>query len=56
VEVPIIVVREDTYTIAKKMENILESIKLRDQVKIEHGYQILDSLLDWETIKKEMSL
>ncbi|HMB31822.1 MAG TPA: DRTGG domain-containing protein, partial [Desulfohalobiaceae bacterium] len=55
-EVPIIVVREDTYTIAKKMESILESIKLRDYVKIEHGAKIVDSIMDWETIKKGLNL
>ncbi|MFP4213999.1 MAG: phosphotransacetylase family protein [Desulfohalobiaceae bacterium] len=55
-EVPIIVVREDTYTVAKKMENILDSMKLRDKVKVDHGAQLVDSLLDWESIKQGLGL
>ncbi|MFO8032342.1 MAG: phosphotransacetylase family protein [Desulfohalobiaceae bacterium] len=55
-EVPIIVVREDTYTVAKKMENILESMKLRDKVKVDHGAQLVDSILDWESIKQGLGL
>ncbi len=55
-EVPIIVVREDTYTVAKKMENILESIKLRDKVKVDHGAKLLKSILDWQSIKQGLGL
>jgi len=55
-EVPIIVVREDTYTVAKKMENILESIKLRDPIKINHGSQLVNSLIDTEAIKHGLGL
>jgi hypothetical protein len=55
-EVPIIVVRDDTYTVAKKMEKILESIKLRDRIKINHGSKLINSLLDWDTIKQELAL
>lgn len=31
--IPILVVKEDTYTVAKKMDSILQTIKLRDQQK-----------------------
>ncbi len=55
-EIPIIVVREGTYPVSKKMENILESIKLRDRVKINHGAKIVNSLLDFQTIKKGLAL
>ena len=55
-EVPIIVVRDDTYSVAKKMEKILESIKLRDQVKINHGAKLINSLLDWSTIKQSLGI
>jgi len=54
--VPIIVVRDDTYSVAKKMEKILESIKLRDQVKINHGAKLINSLLDWSTIKQSLGI
>ncbi len=54
--VPIIVVRDDTYTVAKKMEQTMNSIKLRDQVKINHGSKLVSSLLDWSTIKQSLGL
>jgi hypothetical protein len=54
--VPIIVVRDDTYSVAKKMEKILESIKLRDQVKINHGAKLINSILDWSTIKQSLGI
>ena len=55
-EVPIIVVRDDTYTVAKTMENILESSKLRDPVKVKHGANLLNSIIDFSTIKKGLGL
>ncbi len=55
-EVPIIVVREDTYTIAKKMEKILETIKLRDTKKISHGTKLINSVMDWSSLKQELKL
>ena len=54
--VPIIVVREDTYTVAKRMEAILSSHKLRDVIKIKHGAQLVSSCLDLPTLKKELGL
>ena len=55
-EVPIIVVRDDTYSVAKKMEKILESIKLRDRIKINHGAKLINSILDWATIKQSLEI
>jgi BioD-like phosphotransacetylase family protein len=55
-EVPIIVVREDTYTVAKKMESTLESLKLRDDIKVEHGSKLVDSLLDWEGLRQGLGI
>jgi len=55
-EVPIIVVRDDTYTVAKKMENILESSKLRDPVKVKHGAQLLNSIIDFPAVKEGLGL
>lgn len=54
--VPLIVVREDTYTVAKKMETILESSKLRDTVKIKHGIELVNSILDYETINTALGI
>ena len=55
-EIPIIVVRDDTYTVAKKMETILSSIKLRDIVKIKHGAQLVNSSVDMNAIKESLEL
>ncbi|NCC24729.1 MAG: phosphotransacetylase family protein [Deltaproteobacteria bacterium] len=54
--VPIVVVRDDTYTVAQKMESILSRHKLRDMIKIQHGAQLVSSTLDFETIKKSLGL
>jgi len=53
-EVPVVIVRDDTYTVAKKMESILSRHKLRDVVKIRQGAQLVSSSIDYEFIKKEM--
>ena len=55
-EVPLIVVRDDTYTVAKKMEKILESIKLRDRFKIDHGAKLVSSILDWDTLRRGLEI
>lgn len=44
--VPVIVVREDTYTVARKMEEILNSQKLRELVKIRRGTGLVAHALD----------
>lgn len=44
--VPVIVVREDTYTVARAMEDILNSQKLRDLVTIRRGADIVAAALD----------
>uniref|UniRef100_UPI002D16879F phosphotransacetylase family protein n=1 Tax=Desulfovibrio sp. TaxID=885 RepID=UPI002D16879F len=40
-ETPIIMVREDTYSVAKKMETILSRHKLRDAIKIRQGAELV---------------
>jgi len=54
--IPLIVVRDDTYTVAQKMDAILSRCKLRDAVKIQHGAQLVSSLLDFEHIKEQIGL
>lgn len=55
-EVPIVMVREDTYAVAKKMEAILARHKLRDVVKIRQGAQLVASHLDIAFLKQAMGL
>lgn len=53
---PIIVCREDTFTIAKKMEAVLARHKLRDKVKVEQGARLVADRLDTASIAKALGL
>lgn len=55
-EVPIIVVREDTFSMSKKMDAILSRMKLRDMVKIQQGAQIVSNNVDIPYIKQKLGL
>jgi BioD-like phosphotransacetylase family protein len=55
-EVPIVVVRDDTFTVAKKMEAILSRHKLRDVIKIQHGSQLVSSIIDFQFMKENLGL
>lgn len=55
-EVPIIVVREDTFTISRKMDSILSRLKLRDMVKIQRGAQVVANNVDIPFIKEKIGL
>ncbi len=55
-EVPIVVVRDDTFTVAKKMEAILSRHKLRDVIKIQHGSQLVSSIIDFQYMKENLGL
>ena len=55
-EIPIIVVREDTYTVAKKMETLLMRHKLRDEIKIRQGAQLINANLDFPVLMEQLGL
>jgi len=55
-EVPIVVVRDDTFTVAKKMEAILSRHKLRDVIKIQHGSQLVSSIIDFQFMKEGLGI
>ena len=54
--IPIIVAREDTFTVAQKMEKILNRTKLRQPVKINQGCQVVNDHLDYETLYNSLGL
>lgn len=54
--VPIIVAREDTFTVAQKMENILNRTKLRESVKIDQGCQLVNENLNYTSIYKGLGI
>jgi hypothetical protein len=55
-EIPVIVVRDDTFTVAKKMEAIQDSYKLRDMIKINHGAELVNAELDYDYINEKLGL
>lgn len=55
-EIPIIVVREDTYNVAKKMETLLMRHKLRDEIKIRQGAQLINANLDFGVLREQLGL
>lgn len=54
--VPIIIVRDDTYTVANKMEKILKSHKLRDIVKINQATHIINTSVDVPRLKSALGI
>jgi BioD-like phosphotransacetylase family protein len=54
--VPIVLVRQDTYATAQKMEKLLTRHKLRDIGKIRQGARIVASELDFEALRAGLSL
>lgn len=55
-ETPIIMVREDTYSVAKKMDSILSRHKLRDAIKIKQGADLVANNIDFRFLEKELGL
>lgn len=54
--VPIIMVRQDTYSVALKMENVLAKHKLRNKSKVEHAQKITQDAIDFAAIQKAIGL
>ncbi len=54
--VPVVVVREDTYTVARKMEEILNSQKLRELVKIRRGADLVAHALDLARLTAQLGI
>lgn len=54
--IPIILVRDDTYTVARQMDALLSRHKLRDVIKIQHGTQLVNSALDYHYLKEALGL
>ncbi|MDL2291055.1 AAA family ATPase [Desulfovibrio sp. OttesenSCG-928-F20] len=54
--VPIVMVRQDTYTVAKKMEDLLSRHKMRDVMKIRQGTQLVGNSLDFEVVHEALGV
>jgi len=55
-EVPIMVVREDTYSVARRMEALLARHKLRDQDKFQQASQLVAANVDMAAIRQGLGL
>ncbi len=55
-DIPIIVVREDTYTIAKKLEKLSVRLRLRDKSKVERGMNLVLENLDFQLLYNKIGL
>lgn len=54
--VPIVMVRQDTYTVAKKMEGLLTRHKMRDVMKIRQGAMLISNNLDFVAIREALDI
>ncbi|SHN51233.1 phosphotransacetylase family protein [Desulfovibrio litoralis] len=54
--IPILLVREDTYSVANKMEQVLFRHKLRDPIKVRQGAQLVAGSLNFIAIKEALGL
>ncbi|MGE4264437.1 MAG: phosphotransacetylase family protein [Desulfovibrio sp.] len=55
-ETSIIIVREDTFTVAKKMENLLTRHKMRDAVKVRQGAELVARHLRLDVLRNSLGL
>ncbi|MBW1744691.1 MAG: phosphotransacetylase family protein [Deltaproteobacteria bacterium] len=54
--VPILVVRDDTYTVAKNVKAMVGQFKLGERDKINHGMNLVDQVFDFEKLYKRLNL
>lgn len=54
--VPVVVVRDDTFSVAKKVESIPGNLSLEDRKKIDHGIRFVSQRFDFEKLYKKVKL
>jgi len=54
--VPVVVVRDDTYTVAKKVEAMVGRFSLDDREKIDHGIKLVEKAFDFEKLYDRLNL
>jgi BioD-like phosphotransacetylase family protein len=55
-KIPIIVVREDTYSVAKKLEKLSVRLRLRDKAKVVHGMDLVMQNVNFPLLYKKLGL
>lgn len=54
--VPILVVRDDTYSVAKRVERLSVRLRLRDKVKVAHGIQLIMENVDFPLLYQKLGI
>jgi hypothetical protein len=54
--IPILVVREDTYSIAKKLEKLSVRLRLRDKAKVERGMNMVNEHVNFSLLYKKLGI
>lgn len=54
--IPVLLVRDDTYTVAQRMEFVLSRHKFRDAVKIRQAAQLVAGTLDFSAIREALEI
>ncbi|NWF51947.1 MAG: phosphotransacetylase family protein [Nitrospirae bacterium] len=54
--IPIIVVRDDTYTIAKKVEKLSTRLRLRDKTKVARGTELVINNVNFSLLYKKLGI
>jgi BioD-like phosphotransacetylase family protein len=54
--IPILVVREDTFTIAKKLEKLSVRLRLRDKAKVDRGIHLVNESIDFPLLYKKLGI
>jgi hypothetical protein len=55
-EIPIIVVRDDTYSVAKKLEKLSVRLRLRDKAKVAHGVELVMENVNFPLLYKRLGV
>lgn len=55
-EIPIIVVRDDTYAVAKKLEKLSIRLRLRDKAKVAHGVELVMENVNFPLLYKKLGV
>lgn len=54
--VPILVTRDDTYTVAKNVEAMVGRFKLEKREKMDHGINLVDQVFDFQKLYEKLNL
>ncbi|NVM20809.1 MAG: phosphotransacetylase family protein [Desulfobacterales bacterium] len=54
--IPIVVVRDDTYSVAKKVEDVSRKLRLREKEKVYCGIRLIEEKVDFERLYEAMGI